>query len=165
MALFTASAGVPRWDRDIAGTPPRAEDDHSASLTLTVRTCPAGYVVEPAGDAASVLCREPAGDTLFTLDGGGAGSPSASTGTSGDAPQEAVVRFSGLSGGQYRIRATPLPGLGGAFIAKCTSNLRNFDDYPFFPFARVIDGAIDIQLLPGEAMACDWYVVAAESDA
>lgn len=165
LAIVTASASPPRWNRDVAGAPAQAEDDHSATLTLTVRTCPAGYIQDVADATTEGLCAEPAGETWFALEGGTAGGPSASTGTSGDAPQRATVRFSGLGGGHYRIRATAPANVGGAFIARCTSDLRTFDSYPFFPFAQVIDSAIDLELLPGESMSCDWYAVIAGPDA
>jgi hypothetical protein len=108
-------------------------------------------------------CREPAGDTLFSLAlaGSQASGPSASTGTSGDAPQESTVGFSELTPGRYTITAAPPPEIAAAFIGACTSDTRDFGDYPFVPFALVgPDGSVVLTLEAGEHLACDWYQIA-----
>jgi hypothetical protein len=53
------------------------------------------------------------------------------------------------------------PGTERAFIADCTSTQRALtEDNPLTPFAFASpDGRIGITLLPGEALACTWYVI------
>lgn len=136
-----------------------------AALAITVRTCPANY--DPAAPAADYErdCREPAGDTTFglRLAGSQASGPSASTGTSGDAPQESTVRFSELTPGRYTVTADAPPEIEAAFIGACTSDVRTFDAYPFAPFAVVgPEGTIAVVLEEGETLACDWYQIAAD---
>jgi hypothetical protein len=151
----------------IAALTPTAADE-PAALTITVRTCPAGY--DPRAESAdySVDCLESAGDTMFALAlaGSTAAGPSASTGTSGDAPQEASVAFSGLTAGRYTITAAAPPEIESAFIGACTSDVRDFADYPFAPFAFAgDDGTVALSLAAGEALDCDWYQIAARDPA
>jgi hypothetical protein len=144
-----------------AGTP--AADDGPATLTITVRTCPAGYDPRAEGVDYALDCEEPAGDTSFALAlaGSDAAGPSASTGTSGDAPQETTVAFSELTAGRYTVTATAPADIESAFIGSCTSTTRDFGDYPFVPFASVgDDGIVVLSFEPGETLACDWYQVA-----
>jgi hypothetical protein len=135
-----------------------------SSIELTVRTCPAGY--DPTVDGADYLtdCREQAGDTNFALAAGETQGPSASTGTSGDAPQQSTVVFSELTPGRYTVTATAPPEIAGAFIGSCASNVRSFEEYPFTPFATIgPNGAVALQLEAGEALKCDWFQIAAPS--
>jgi hypothetical protein len=155
---------APSYNSDLAGAPPSTPEQQSAALAITVRTCPAGY--DPTATTADFKrdCHEPAGDTNFILDQAGAtgGGPSASTGTSGDAPQESTVRFSGMAAGRYTVTAEAPPEIAGAFVGACTSDKRSFEGYPFVPFALVgADGKVTLDLQSGESLACDWYQVAA----
>jgi hypothetical protein len=159
-----AFAAVPGWNRDIAGAPRTATATTNASIALTVRTCPAGY--DPAADGADFAtdCNEPAGDTSFQLSSGGTAGPSASTGTSGDAPQESTVRFTELATGRYTLFATAPAGIDGAFLGSCMSDARSFDSYPVIPFATIPNGRITLEILDGESLACDWYQLRAPSE-
>lgn len=157
---LAALASPPSFTQATADTAP----EPPASLELTVRTCPAGY--DPTAEGADYRqdCREQAGDTNFRLGTANGGGPSASTGTSGDAPQESTVRFSELTPGRYTISADAPSEIAGAFIGTCASNVRSFEGYPFAPFAVVGEGGtIALQLEPGEAMTCDWYQIAGGS--
>jgi len=150
----------------VAGTPSIFQNE-PAALSITVRPCPPGY--DPLAEDADYArdCREPAGDTLFSLAlaGSQASGPSASTGSSGDAPQESTVGFSELTPGRYTVGAAPPAEIESAFIGACTSDTRDFTDYPFVPFALVgPDGAAALTLEPGETLACDWYQIAGSVD-
>lgn len=154
-AAFAAPPSIARGTADVTAEPPGA-------IEITVRTCPAGY--DPTAEDADYRrdCREPAGDTNFVVRRAESRGPSASTGTSGDGPQEATVRFSELAPGRYAIMAEAPPEIAGAFVGACRSNVRAFDDYPFLPFAIVgVNGAVALDLRAGEALTCDWYQIAA----
>lgn len=154
-AAFAAPPSFAQGTPDVVVEPP-------SSIEITVRTCPAGY--DPTMEDADYTrdCREPAGDTNFLVRSGDNQGPSASTGTSGDAPQESTVSFTGLSPARYAITAEAPPEIAGAFIGACESSLRSFEDYPFVPFAIVgMNGAVTLELKAGEALACDWYQVTA----
>ena len=148
-----------------AASTPSPLQEQPAALTITVRTCPAGYDPLAADADFQKDCQERAGDTLFGLQPSGstATGPSAGTGTSGDAPQESTLGFTGLVPGRYTLTATPPPEIAAAFIGSCASDKRSFDDYPFVPFAVVgPDGAVVLTLVSGETLTCDWYQIAAE---
>jgi hypothetical protein len=154
----SALAVAPNWNSDIAGAP-RIAVDEPAALSITVRTCPAGY--DPTTETADYLadCQEPAGDTNFQVSLGAQTGPSASTGTSGDAPQQSTVQFSQLVPGSYTIAATAPPEIDSAFIGACASDQRSFADYPIAPFAWVAGGRVTLTLRSGESLACDWYQI------
>lgn len=157
VSVLAAPPSFTRATADVTPEPP-------AALELTVRTCPAGY--DPTGESADYRgdCREPAGDTLFAVSAEQGTGPSASTGTSGDAPQESTVRFSGMTPGRYTVTATTPPEIAGAFIGACTSNVRSFDGYPFTPFAVVgATGAVTLELEANEVLVCDWYQIQGEA--
>jgi hypothetical protein len=153
-AAFSAPPSPSPGAADVAAEP--------SAISITVRTCPPGY--DPAADGADYRrdCHEQAGDTNFVVRSGGNQGPSASTGTSGDAPQESTVSFSGLTPARYTITAEAPAEIAGAFVGSCESNLRTFEDYPFVPFAIVgMYGYVALELKAGETMACDWYQVMA----
>jgi hypothetical protein len=158
----TLALAAPNLMAGIAALTPTPEGE-PATFAITVRTCPPGY--DPRSESADYLvdCRESAGDTMFALAlaGSTASGPSASTGTSGDAPQEATVTFSGLAAGRYTAAATAPPEIASAFIGACQSDARDFSGYPFVPFAvAAADGTVVLSLEPGETLACDWYQIA-----
>lgn len=165
LAALPALAAPPAPHGDLAGAPRRLSTPAPAALTITVRTCAAGYdstaaVANPLKD-----CRQPAGDTSFALRHGATAGPSASTGDSGSAPQQSTVRFTNLTPGRYTVTATAPKAIGGAFVAACTSTVRDLAS-PFVPLAVAnTDGAVTLDLQPGETLACDWYQVEADATA
>jgi len=155
---------APMLNAGFAASVPRLLQEQPAALTITVRTCPAGYDPLAADAEFESDCREPAGDTVFGLQlaGSQARGPSAGSGTSGDAPQESTLGFTGLTPGRYTVTAAPPPEIGAAFVGGCTSDKRSFRDYPFVPFAVAnAEGSVVLTLVPGETLTCDWYQVAA----
>ena len=140
----TALAAAPTWNRDLAGAPGILTNAEPASLKITVRTCPPGFDPTRKGADLARDCREPAGDTNLQLSQDGVAGASASTGTSGDAPQASTVGFTGLTAGIYKVSAMAPAEIGGAFIGRCASDSRSFDGYPFIPFAPVVDGNITL---------------------
>jgi hypothetical protein len=51
-----------------------------------------------------------------------------------------------------------------SYILQCTSSVRSFA-YPFSPFAIIEPGGrLNINLLPGEQLTCDWHNVQATPD-
>ena len=156
---------APMLNAGFAASTPRHLQEQPAALTITVRTCPAGYDPLAADAEFETDCREPAGDTVFGLQlaGSQARGPSAGTGTSGDAPQESTLGFTGLTPGRYTVTAAAPPEIGAAFVGRCTSDKRSFKDYPFVPFAVAnAKGSVVLTLLPGETLACYWYQIAAD---
>lgn len=162
IAFVAASAGAlaaqPRFNAEIAGTPMPA-DSTPGTIAITVRTCPVGYDPTKATADPKTDCRRPAGDTMFAVARNGLAGPSASTGTSGDAPQESTVTFSDLTPGRLTIAATAPVGIGTAFIGACASTARDFSNYPISPFAWAVNGRIAIDLKGGESLACNWYQI------
>jgi hypothetical protein len=159
----TSFAAAPTWNRDTAGALGTKADVGPASLAITVRSCPASYDPTRKDADFSRDCTEPAGDTNFQLSQDGAGGASASTGTSGNAPQESTVRFSNLTAGSHTIVAKAPADIGGAFVGSCRSDARSFDAYPFVPFAKIDGGSVTLNLVAGESLSCDWYQI--KSDA
>jgi len=103
-------------------------------------------------------------DIPFTLEplSSGSGSAMASTGAGG-AP--ATISFGQLAPGDYRLTQQTPATIAQSYIAQCTSSLRRFD-YPFFPFAIIESGGrLNIHLLPGEHLSCDWYNIQSEPEA
>jgi hypothetical protein len=140
----------------------RAEDA-TASLTIDVYTCESRN--DPIDPTESLIdqCKIGTEDIVFSLDaigtqGSGA---SASTGTGG-APS--TISFSDLAPGAYRLTQQTPDTIGLSYISQCTSSTRTFE-YPFSPFAVIEPGGrLNIDLLPGEQLACDWYNVQATPD-
>jgi len=160
LSAFSTLAVAPSFNRDVAGSLPAATD--TSALSITVRTCPAGYDPGKVGADYRRDCTRPAGDTTFHLNQEGSNGPSASTGTSGSAPQESTVKFSGFAAGRYVVEADAPSEIVSAFIGGCASNARSFEGYPFMPFAQVVNGSVTIELLPGEKLTCEWYQIAAK---
>ncbi|CAN5669054.1 hypothetical protein BH23CHL4_BH23CHL4_27010 [soil metagenome] len=130
-----------------------------ASLTINKYTCQTAHdPIEPNQTLANE-CAEPTEDITFTL-AGGAGAASASTGEGG-AP--ATIRFSELEPGTYLLTEEIPDNVRMAYISECRSDVRAFS-YPFYPFAVIeADGRINVELLPGEDLECDWYNVLEET--
>jgi hypothetical protein len=135
----------------------RAEDA-SASLVVNVYTCESRN--DPIDPTESLIdqCTLGTEDIVFSLEsipshGGGA---SASTGTGG-AP--ATISFTDLTPGDYRLIQKTPDSIALSYILQCTSTERTFD-YPFSPFAIIEPGGrLNVSLLPGEQLTCDWYIV------
>jgi hypothetical protein len=133
-----------------------------ASLTINKFTCQSAH--DPIDPNQTLIneCAEPTEDILFSLEGtfeGASGPLSASTGTGG-AP--ATIRFTELEPGTYRLTEEIPDSVRLAYIGACRSDVRSFE-YPFSPFAVIEpDGRVNIELLPGEDLECDWYNILAE---
>lgn len=142
----------------------RAAIESPASLTINVYTCDASH--DPIDPNQTLLneCDLGTDDIPFTLEpiAPQGGSMLASTGTGGN---PATIAFSELAAGDYRLVQQTPESIGLSYVAQCTSNVRTFD-YPFSPFAVVEPhGRLNIQLLPGEQLVCDWYNVLASEQA
>lgn len=137
----------------------RAEDA-SASLTVNVYTCESRNDPIDPTESLVAQCTLGTDDITFTLDAiGSQGSgASASTGTGG-AP--ATISFTDLTPGDYRLTQQTPDTVGLSYILQCTSSARTFG-YPFSPFAIIEPGGrLNLSLLPGEQLSCDWYNVQA----
>lgn len=148
----------------LGGMPAASAQDALASLTLDIYTCESRN--DPIDPTESLIdqCRLGTEDIPFTLEkiSSQDGSAMASTGTGG-AP--ATISFTQLTPGDYRLTQQTPGTIALSYIAQCTSSVRTFD-YPFFPFAIVeLGGRLNIHLLPGEQLSCDWYNVRAEPEA
>lgn len=140
-----------------------AESNVPASLTINVYTC--DDLHDPIDPNQTLVneCALSTDDIAFTLEPSSPsnGSMSASTG-SGGAP--ATIAFTQLTPGAYRLSQDTPATIAQSYVSTCTSNVRTFD-YPFSPFAIVEPhGRLNIELMPGEQLACDWYNIQA-SDA
>jgi hypothetical protein len=83
--------------------------------------------------------------------------------TSEEAPEAA--RFGGLRAGEYRLTELDLAEGTVAFILTCESTVRDFEDYPYYPFAlAAADGSVDLTLVAGETLECAWYNVPPEPE-
>ncbi len=135
-------------------------DDALASVTVNVYTCESRNDPIDPTESLAAQCTLGTEDIVFSLDAigeKGAGA-SASTGTGG-AP--ATIAFTDLAPGDYRLTQQTPDTIGLSYIQQCTSSARAFD-YPFSPFAIIEPGGrLNISLLPGEQLACDWYNVQA----
>ena len=134
--------------------------DSPASLTVNVYTC--DELHDPIDPNQTLVneCDLGTEDIPFTLEpiAPQGGSMMASTGTGG---HPATISFTELAAGDYRLMQQTPESIALAYVAQCTSNVRTFD-YPFSPFAIIEShGRLNIQLLPGEQLACDWYNVLA----
>ena len=139
--------------------------DAPASLTINVYTC--DDLHDPIDSNPTLVneCALGTGDIAFTLDPAApqSGDMMASTGSGGS---PATISFTELSFGQFRLTQETPDTIAQSYIAACTSNARTFDS-PFTPFAIIEpNGRLNIELLPGEQLVCDWYnILASEQQA
>lgn len=135
-------------------------EDAPASLIVNVYTCESRN--DPIDPTESLIAQCVLGteDIVFSLEsipatGSGA---SASTGTGG-AP--ATISFTDLTPGDYRLTQETPDTIALSYISQCTSTARAFD-YPFSPFAIIEPGGrLNLELMPGEQLTCDWYNIQA----
>lgn len=135
-----------------------ATPDRAASVTVNVYTCDAMH--DPIDPNRTLVdeCNLGTADLPFRLeslepDGSTA---MASTGSGG---HPATIMFSELSPGRYRLSIGESSEIALSYIARCSSTVRSFD-YPFEPFAIVEPGGrVNLELLPGESLECDWFDV------
>ena len=131
-----------------------------ASLTIDVYTCDSLH--DPIDPNQTLIneCALGTEDIPFTLEpvAPQGGSMMASTGSGGT---PATISFSELPSGQYRLSQDAPDTIAQSYVAACTSNVREFE-YPFTPFAIVEpDGRLNIELLAGEQLKCDWFNILA----
>lgn len=131
-----------------------------ASLTINKYTCDALHDPIEPNQTLINECNLGTEDITFTLEAQGS-TASASTGVGG---KPATIVFSDLAAGTYLLTEQIPDNVRLAYISQCTSDVRSFS-YPFYPFAIIEpEGRINVELLPGEDMVCDWYnVLAPES--
>ncbi len=80
----------------------------------------------------------------------------------GPGNETGVVTFTDVDPADYRLTEVEFPAGNTAFILACQSNRRDFGGYPFNPFVlTATDGSVDVSLLAGETLTCDWYDVPA----
>jgi hypothetical protein len=131
-----------------------------ASLTINKFTCQTAHDPIEPNPTFMNECAEPTEDITFTLSNLAGSSASASTGTGG-AP--ATIQFSDLEPGDYLLTEAMPDNVRLAYISECRSDVRSFS-YPFYPFAIIEpDGRINVELLPGEDLECDWYNIVEET--
>lgn len=81
----------------------------------------------------------------------------------GGAPS--TISFTDLAAGPYQLVQQTPESIAFSYVLQCTSTARTFD-YPFSPFAMIEPaGRLNIELLPGEQLTCDWYNVQAPEQA
>lgn len=136
-------------------TPPPADANTPANLSIVVFTCPSGYDLYAEDAVPSGDCPDPAIGIDFTVTSPDGTAQQATSNAGGE------LAWSGLAPGDSLLQAALPPGTERAFIADCASTQRALtEDNPLTPFAFASpDGRIGITLLPGEALACTWYVI------
>jgi hypothetical protein len=131
-----------------------------ANLSIVAFTCPSGYDLYAEDAVPSGDCPDPAIGIDFTVIGPAGDAQPATSNAGGE------LAWTGIAPGDSLLQAALPPEIDRAFIADCASTQRAFtDDSPFYPFAYVgPEGQIGITLLPGEALACTWYVIPVGQD-
>jgi hypothetical protein len=126
----------------------------SGSIAINVYTCPKGYNSFANGADPKTDCSDATGNIQFTLKPSSGASIKQKTGDDGGAT------FANLNAGTYQLTEAFPSGVTSAFIWTCTSTVRDFNNYPFLPFARLgSSGLLGINLQAGEQLACHWYDV------
>lgn len=134
-----------------------ASGQEPASLTIVAFRCEAGYDPFALDADPGQDCSEPTDSVPFALTGNGTDT----TRSAGD-DGSGIARFEALAPGVYRLAGQPPTWGGVAFVHDCVSSVRSFDDAAFFPLAMVgPTGTLGLTLMPGEALKCGWYQVAA----
>ena len=131
-----------------------------ASLTIDVYTCDSLHDPIDPNQTLVNECALGTEDIAFTLQpiASASGSMMASTGSGGS---PSTISFTNLASGDFRLQQQTPSTIALSYIAECTSNVRSFES-PFSPFTIVEPaGRLDIELLPGEQLSCDWYNILA----
>ncbi|MGI8475633.1 MAG: hypothetical protein ACR2OO_04595, partial [Thermomicrobiales bacterium] len=138
------------------GRTPVSQPKGPASLTIVKYTCKTGYDVLAAKADPERDCPKTTGGVAFTLVGGNS---QLKKSTGGDG----AVLYKNVPAGSYLIKETFPADVTSAFISSCVSDARQFDAYPFLPFAVVgANGTVGIRLVAGENLTCSWYDVLAK---
>lgn len=129
-----------------------------ARLVINDHLCAKGYDVLAASADPENDCADASTGVPFTLSGGSGPAIKHPTNSSG------MAAFANLDAGTYVLTETPPAGVTSAFIARCESDQRTFETFPFTPFARIGSSSrIGITLLQGEQLTCWWYDVPSKS--
>jgi len=139
---------------------PQGQEATTASLVITLYTCPAGFDQYAPDADVEKSCVEVTDDVRFTLS-----APQLEdfqdeddvTGVS----EEGQVAFDELDAGPYLLTQSLPEGTDSSFVFACDSNRRAFFvENPFVPFAFAgPTGELGIVLAAGETLDCDWYNV------
>ncbi len=131
------------------------------SLMIVAYACDAGYDPFATEADPSSDCLDPLDDREFDLTGSD-GEASGLTGADGDG----TLIFADLAADRYTLQAQLPEDIDQAFVLACLSDIRSFDDYPFYPFAVPDEsGSLALTLLDAENLACSWYEVPAPAPA
>jgi hypothetical protein len=159
-ATGAASIEQPAQPTEIAATaapnePTATSGADAAVLEIVVRRCASGYDPYDPQARADRDCVETDDGATFRLFGKGLDL----TGSAGDAG-DGSVEFTGLVPGSYNLNQIAAPGIALSFVGGCESDLRDLDDFPFFPFAMAgPEGAFGLRIRAGETLKCAWYQV------
>jgi hypothetical protein len=125
----------------------------TATLTLTLHSCPPGYNPD-AVDADPVKdCTELTDNVNISATDADGLRARRQTGET----QPGVSVYDGLATGTYRLHQGYPKGVGSSFILSCTSDKRELTPL-FTPLTRIDkSGSVKITLEAPENMACDWY--------
>lgn len=119
------------------------------TLTFIALTCPKGYRVFAASANPETDCSDLGSNVPFALESSGNETAAQITGADG------VVTFSDLQAGAFQLSETFPAGVTSAFLGSCSSDIRDFSDYPFLPFAEVgFSAVIGLTVKSGEHMQC-----------
>ncbi|MFL5759188.1 MAG: hypothetical protein ACJ789_05580 [Thermomicrobiales bacterium] len=132
---------------------------NQTTLTIVKYTCDPGYDLWAKDADPQNDCPDTTAHVQFRSVG-------KSTTTSKATDQTGKVVFPNLNSGPHQIVENLPKDTAYAFVLNCTSNLRKFDGYPFFPFAMIgSDGTLGYDILPNEKLTCNWYDVPEASNA
>ena len=137
-----------------------AGDAPTATLTLTLRTCPAGYNPDATSADPARDCTTLTDNVNISATGADGLRERRQTGET----DPGVAVYDGLVAGSYRLHQGYPPGVDHGFILACTSDARELTPI-FTPFARIDKtGSIKITLEAPENMRCDWYNIPPKPD-
>ena len=145
----------------VAPTATPTPGSDATTLILRVFDCETGYDrrsddADPAAD-----CPDRPEDVSFALMTLNGQDDDPVIGASTD-DEPGVVTFEAMNPEAYRLTEVAFAAGDTAFILSCESDQRSLASYPFSPFALVgTDGSVDLSLVAGETLACDWYHVPA----
>ncbi len=130
----------------------------SGSLTLRLWTCPPGYDPFATGAEPSTGCTEATSGITFLLDDLDVFELVYLESRTGDAG-DGVARFEGLRPGPYRIREAVPDGTSLVFVGDCDG----LNNGPMHSPPLSVGPELDIQVVSGRHIVCDWYNVPARA--
>lgn len=137
-----------------------AGGEPTATLVLTLRTCPAGYSPDDADADPEQDCTELTDNINISATDADGVRARRQTGET----DPGVSTYDGLVSGTYRLHQGYPKGVHASFILKCTSDTRDLSSI-FTPLTSIDEsGSVKITLEAPETLSCAWYNIPDESE-